>query len=163
MANSSELDTWLPYPGLITRLVQSQMPYLIETPIFPGPVIDVKEICRLRDLAERDLEQFYRVHEWINLEHLHETAEAIQVIPPKAQQDLPTQPEFMAIYHVLGTLLRRVDAVHANQELIWDLDGRVDQRFAHRTEFDEIEQMMVELSIDQISNQQGAADPSGSA
>ena len=84
------------------------MPYLIETPIFPAPVIDVKGICHLRDMAERDLEQFYKVFNWINVEHLHETAEDTQVIPPEVQQDLPTQPEFMAIYHVLGTLIRRV-------------------------------------------------------
>ena len=53
--------------------------------------------------------------------------------------------------------------MHANQELIWDLNGRVDPRFTHRTDFDAIEQMMVGLSIDQISKQQGEAGPSGSA
>src|ERR1044072_4329325 len=99
VANSSEEDTWLPHPGLLTILVQSQMPYLIETPIFPAPMIDVKGICQLRDIAEKDLEQFYRVFNWINIEHLHETEEEIQVIHPEVQQDLPTQPEFMAIYH----------------------------------------------------------------
>ena len=63
----------------------------------------------------------------------------------------------------MGTLLRRVDAVHANQELIWELEGRTDPRFIRRRDFDEFEQMMVELSINQINNQQGDADPSGSA
>ena len=148
VANSSTLESWLPYPGLITRLVQGHMPYQIETPIFPGPEINLKEICRLRDLAERDLAQFYKVQDWINLEHLHETAEAIQVVSPETQHELPAQPGFRAIYHVLGTLLRRVDVVHANQELIWELDGRVDPRFARRTELDETEHQMMELSRD---------------
>src|ERR1044072_8273580 len=163
VANSSEEDTWLPYPGLLTRLVQSNMPYLIEEPVFLAPMIDVKGICELRDKAERAIEQFYRVFHWVNVEHLHETTEEAQVIPPEAQRDLPTQPEFMAIYHVLGTLIRRVDAVHANQELIWDLNGRVDPRFERRADFDAIEKMMVGLSIDHVSKQQGEAGPSRSA
>src|ERR1044072_2264936 len=120
--------------------------YLIEIPILPGPVMDVKEMCRLRDMAEEDMTQFYKVQDWINLEHLHETAGAIQVASPRAQHKLPAQPGFRAIYHGLGALLRRVDAVHANQELIWELDGRVDPRFAHRTKCDEIKHQMMELS-----------------
>src|ERR1044072_3532520 len=58
--NSNEEDTYLPYPGLFTILVQSHMPYLIEDPIFPALVIDVKGICELRDNTERDMEQFYK-------------------------------------------------------------------------------------------------------
>ena len=41
-----------------------------------------------------------------------------------------------------------MDAVHANQELIWELDGRVDPRFARCTELDETERQMMELSRD---------------
>src|ERR1044072_8943545 len=148
VANSSTLELWLPYPGLITRLVHGHMPYLIERPIFSGPEINLKEICRLRDVAERDLAQSYKVQDWINLEHLHETGEAIQVVSPDTQHELPAQPGFRAIYHVLGTLLRRVDDVHTNQELIWELDGRVDPRFVYRTELDETERQMMELSRD---------------
>ena len=109
------------------------------------------------------MEQFYKVFNWVKVEDLHETAEETQVTPPEAQQDLPTQPEFMAIYHVLGSLIRRVDDVHANQQLLWDIEGEVDPRFQRRTEFDAVEQMMVGLSIDQANSQQDEADPSRSA
>ena len=162
VANSDEEDTYLPYPGLLTILVQSHIPYLIADPIFPAPVIDVKGICELRDKSERDMEQFYKVFNWVKVEDPHETEEA-QVTPPEANQDLPSQPEFMAIYHVLGSLIRRVDAVHANQQLLWDIEGEVDPRFTRRTEFDAVEKMMVNLSVDQVNSQQDEADPSGSA
>src|ERR1044072_7636753 len=163
VANSDEEDTWLPYHGLLTRLVQSHMPYLIVEPIYPAPMIDVKGICELRDKAESDMEQFYKVFNWVKVEDLHETTEEAQVTSPETQQDLPTQPQFMAIYHVLGSLIRHVDVVHANQELLWDIEGEVDPRFKRRTEFDTVEQMMVGLSIDQVNSQQDEAGPSGSA
>src|ERR1044072_128844 len=163
VAISTEEDTWLPYPGLLTRLVQSHMPYLIVEPISPAPMIDVKGICELRDKAEGDMEQFYKVFNWVKVEHLHETTEEAQVTSPETQQDLPIQPEFMAIYHVLGSLIQRVDVVHANQQLLWDIEGEVDPRFVRRTEIDAVEQMMVNLSIDQVNSQQGEADPSGSS
>src|ERR1044072_3473379 len=113
VANSDEEDTWLPFPGLLTILVQSHRPYLIEEPIFPAPVIDVKGICELRDNAKRDMEQFYKLFNWVKVEDLQGTSEEEQITLPEANQDLPSQPEFMAIYHVLGSLIRRVDAVHA--------------------------------------------------
>ena len=119
-------------------------------------------ICELRDKSKRDMEQFYKVFNWVKVEDPHETEEA-QVTPPEANQDLPTQLEFMAIYHVLGSLIRRVDAVHANQQLLWGIEGEVDPRFERRTELDVVEQMMVNLSIDKVNSQPDEADPSGSA
>src|ERR1044072_5612938 len=163
VANSDEEDTYLPYPGLLTILVQTHMPYLIEDPIFPAPVSDVKGIGELRDNAERDMEQFYKVFNWVKVEDQHEITEEAQVTSPEANQDLPTQPEFMAIYHVLGSLIRRVDAVHANQQLLWDIEGEVDPRFTCRTELDAVEKMMVNLSVDQVNSQPDEADPSRSA
>src|ERR1044072_5682626 len=163
VANSDEEDTYLPYPGLLTILVQSHMLYLLEDPIFPAPVIDVKGICELRNKSERDMEKFYKVFNWVKVEDVQETPEEAQVTPPEANQDLPSQPEFMAIYHVLGSLIRRVDDVHANQQLLWDIEGEVDPRFKRRTELDAVEKMMVGLSIDQVNKKQDDADPSGSA
>src|ERR1044072_264556 len=99
----------------------------------PEPILDSKEVHRVTETAEKNHAQFYEEQ---RIEKLKQQAEA-STIPPQAGQlslplAIPLHGDLTPLYRVLGTLLRRVDVVHANQELIWELEGRTDPRFIRR-------------------------------
>src|ERR1044072_6126533 len=55
VSNSNKQDSRLPYPWLITKLVQSQKSgYSIKMPIMPEPILDSKEVHRVTETAAKD-------------------------------------------------------------------------------------------------------------
>ena len=123
--------------------------FSIRRPILPKPDFGVTELCLLINTVNEEHTQFYEEQKRVVLKLQQEAeAEAPQFIPPAVQKYLPSQVEPLSIYRALGTLLRRVDAVHANQELMWDSRERSDSKFTRRTDFGKLERWMMDLSVE---------------